>query len=248
MTNCHYIPVLTSKECEVYLKKIYSLKSNWIGRNKDLPFYTLGMAAYLDGPTNEYFNLEKRTIYNRVLNDNFSELYNTLKHKLSIFLRTPCELYDKSSIPGFHIYMNHLGLKDSKFVHQPTPHLDIQFKYVFPEKGIKQEDFISFTLCLSCPEGCGLNIWEPEIQLPEDVLDGLTEKSFIDCGPYNPLSQYLAQSIYKKPTLFIPYKIGGMAIHNGVFYHYPVLMATKIPRITLQGHGVKKDGKFLLFW
>lgn len=248
MTNCHYIPVLTPKECEIYLKKIYSLKCSWIKRSANLPFYTLGLVAYLDGPTGEYNNLGKRNKYNNLLTNNFSDLHKKVTASLSCILKTPCEIYNNSAIPGFHIYINNENLGDARAVHQNTPHTDIQFKYVFPEKGLKQEDFVSFTLCLSCGPDSGLNLWEPNIPLPENVLDFVTESSMISIHSQDPLSKYATQSIFEKPSMFIPYCAGKMVVHHGVFYHHPVLKATKIPRITLQGHGVKKDGKFLLFW
>jgi hypothetical protein len=238
---------LNNRDIEFYLKKIYSLKCNWIQRNKNLPFFSLGMAAYLDGPSNSYLDLNKRNFYNKILYDNFNDLYVKLLPILSYLLNCNCEIYKESAIPGFHIYMPNLYLKNASSVHQSSPHMDTQFKYVFPEKGLKQEDFVSFTLPLICSQDSGLNIWKPDVELPENVLDMVNEKSHINLTGSNMLSKYAAQSVFQKPS-FIRYSPGTIFIHRGVFFHSPVLEADKISRITLQGHGVKKDGKFLLFW
>jgi hypothetical protein len=246
MNNFQLGQLLSKKECDDILLKIYQLKNFWIQRSKTVPFYTLGLAAYLDKNEN-YCNPEKRNLYNKLLLNNFSNLINKVKICLASCLTSEVDIYINGAVPGFHIYLSHPNLKSSSIVHQQTPHMDTQFRYVFPEKGYKQKDFISFTLCLSCDNDSGLNIWKPDMELPDNVLDLLTDSSTISYSENNPLSKYTAQSIFQKPT-FIKYNPGSIFIHNGVFYHYPILNAQKIPRITLQGHGIKKDGKFLIFW
>ncbi len=246
MDNWKQLQIFSKNECNKYIDKIYKLKHRWISRCKSAPFYTLGMAAYLDGK-NDYNDILKRDIYNRILSENFNDLYIKVVETLSIVLNTKVELYDKSAIPGFHIFLPHGLLKDAHATHGKTPHIDTQFKYVFPEKGIKQEDFISFTLTLSCGDGSGLNIWKPEIPLSDNVLDSIDVNSIAGYQGQDALSRYSTQAVYSRPT-FIRYNIGSIFIHHGIFFHYPVLSAEKIARITLQGHGVKRDEKFLLFW
>jgi hypothetical protein len=248
MKSLHLFQMLNQEECDSYLDKIHSLKNHWIQRSaKKLPFFTLGMAAYQDRK-GEYHNLKKRARYNKILHENFSELYGKLIPTLSKILKAPVEIYDKVSIPGFHIYMPHKELKDSKSVHQSTPHLDTQFRVVFKEKGIKPEDFVSFTLALQCSKKSGLNLWEPKIKLPKNVLDEVTEDTFGFYFGTSKLSRYIEQAMFEKPTTFLKYKPGSLAVHQGIYFHYPVLGTGLVPRITLQGHGVKKKGKFLLFW
>jgi hypothetical protein len=240
--------MLNQEECDSYLDKVHSLKNHWIHRSaKILPFYTLGMAAYQDRK-GEYYNLKKRARYNKILHENFSDLYGKLIPTLSKVLKAPVEIYDEVTIPGFHIYMPHKKLKDSKSVHQATPHMDTQFREVFREKGIKQKDFVSFTLTLQCSKNSGLNLWEPKIKLPENVLDSVTIDTVGFYFGTSKFSKYMAQAMFEKHTTFLKYKPGSLAIHQGIYFHYPVLGAQTVPRITLQGHGVKKNGKFLLFW
>lgn len=246
MNDWKLIQILNQKECDYYISKLYKLKNHWISRYKNLPFYTLGMAAYLDKDGN-YDNIAERHKYNKILQENFNDLYLKIIPLLSFILQSPVELYNNASVPGFHIYLQHEGLKTARTIHHSTPHMDTQFRHVFREPGFKLKDFISFTLPIACSNESGLNIWNPDISLPDDILDLLDDHSTIKYTNKDALSKYTAQSIYQKPT-FIQYKPGHIFIHNGVFYHYPVLGADKSPRVTLQGHGIKKDGKFLLFW
>ncbi len=245
--NWELVQVLSAQECNIYLQKINKLRNDWIQRSSKVPFYTLGMAGYLDGPDQTYYNIERRIKFNKLILDNFKDLQDKICYILTRLFNIQTELYDNCSIPGFHIYLPSDLLKTAANAHGNTPHMDLQFKYVFPEKGFKQNDFISFTLALSCGVASGLNIWKPDIELPENVLDIVGEKSVVNQTGNNPLSKYMAQSIYQKPK-FIKYNVGSMFIHNGIFFHYPVLDAEKTPRITLQGHGIKKNNKLLLFW
>lgn len=247
MNNWQSLQVLSLRESQQYIEKIYKLKCHWISRAKKSPFFTLGMVGYLDGPDGSYFDLNKRILNNKILSDNFTDLHNKVIMALFYLFKIPCEVYNNGAIPGFHIYLPHNTLKSACSVHSNTAHMDTQFKYCFPEKGFKEDDFISFTLTLSCSPKSGLNIWKPDVKLPENILDLIDEKSHIGLSGKDPISKYALQTIYQQPK-FIQYNIGSLFVHHGIFFHHPILEAEKIPRITLQGHGIKKDGKFLLFW
>lgn len=243
MSNWHKIQIISEKEANNYILTINKLKCKWISRSPKLPFYTLGMSAYLDKNKDYFTNKQKK--YNDLLKENFKDLYNIVSKKLSILLKSQVEIYDKGCYPGFHIYLPNDNLKEVGHVHSKNPHIDAQFRYLFPEDSFKKEDFISFTLALSCSNESGLDIWKPEIELPDNVIDFIDENGWKNTNSV--VIKYINQAIYCKPS-FVRYNSGSLFVHNGLFYHNPVLRAEKIARITLQGHGIRKNGKFLIFW
>jgi hypothetical protein len=56
--------LLAEKECSQVRSTVYELKELWVKRNPDIPFYTLGVASYLDAA------IEPQDYYSKALLDN----------------------------------------------------------------------------------------------------------------------------------------------------------------------------------
>lgn len=89
-------------DTEAITSKLLELKSHWELRSNDFPFYTLGKNAYIEGRTLEYKSQKDK--FNKLLLDNFSELYDIILKYLSKELNEPVTLTEDLAYPGFHIF------------------------------------------------------------------------------------------------------------------------------------------------
>jgi hypothetical protein len=87
---------------EVITSKLLELKSHWKLKSSDFPFYTLGKSAYLEGRIPEY--KDQKDKFNKLLLDNFSDLYDIILTYLSKELNEPVTLTEDLAYPGFHIF------------------------------------------------------------------------------------------------------------------------------------------------
>jgi len=94
---------------EAITNKLLELKNHWELRSSDFPFYTLGKNAYLDGGDLEYEGNKGK--FNKLLLDNFSNLYDTILAYLSKELNEPVTLTEDLAYPGFHIFESDLKFK-----------------------------------------------------------------------------------------------------------------------------------------
>ena len=237
----YYYQLFTLSESAKIRDTIYSLRNNWIERNSS--FFTLGRAAYLDCPNDTYKNIDQ---LNNLLRKNFGLVYEKLFYFLKQILGSSVDFSPIGQIPGFQIYLPSVIYSYSK--HFP-PHLDTQILYVLKNNNINLQDFMSYTVSIEVPrKGAGLEYWEPIEPLPEDVFKNLTTLTRID---YNdgPLKEYFIQVSLHTPK-FIEYKNGNIFAHHGLYFHRPVIgtYGQKFPRITLQGHCVRRGDKFITFW
>ena len=114
-------------------------------RNADLPFYTVGKSAYLDGDTPEYHDNKDRL--NECMFSCFSYLYEEVLDVISEHLNERVILSDKLAYPGFHVFGN-----CQEFVemggnwHQDIPHETL---------GLGRVEPMAFTLAMVMPEGGG---------------------------------------------------------------------------------------------
>ena len=129
------------------LFNILKLNRYWIKRF-DVPFYTLGRNAYLDGKTPEYYQ-ESRSL-NKKLVENFYELYIKVQEKLEYECGEPVDLGNEFALPSFHIFVS-----DKVFLDFPQNwHTDYPRKIL----GISQEDDpkeMSFTVPIMLPKSGG---------------------------------------------------------------------------------------------
>ena len=211
--------VLYPEACAGWAEQVLSLRSQWTARHVSLPFYTLGMAAYLDavpsasragGPI-PYHSTALRQHHNRLLQDKFAPLLDLTCEALGRWAkrRAHCNA-GTTALPGFHIHLEH-----PLFMHPvASKHRDLQFQLVFPGREIALSQVLTFTLPLSLPEGAGMNLWSNGSRY---------------FHPYH-LGQMTVHS--------------GLAPHQAVLFPGNL----RPPRIMLQGHGLIEDDSLLLYW
>jgi len=143
---------LDELDIDEILFNVLELNNDWIKRN-DVPFYTLGRNAYMDGNTPEYFKESK--ILNPKLYKHFPLLYTATQIYLTNFLNQPVHLNHKFAYPSFHIFES-----NECFLNFPA-----NWHYDFPNKtlGLGNENAFSFTVVIDIPEsGAGLEYKDGE--------------------------------------------------------------------------------------
>jgi hypothetical protein len=208
--------LLDEHACEDWVLRVLLLRRAWRRRHAEAPFFTLGMAAYLDcGGDRIYHDAALREQNNQMLERHFAPLLRILSERLEEHFSAPASMAASAAWPGFHIYQPHpvFGLPVARI------HRDLQYRDVFPALQISTGQMFSFTLPLSTPEGSGLNLWRGTAAEQGDRPD------------------------------FYPYASGRLVLHDGLDKHQAVLNCDgDIERITLQGHGLRQDGRILLYW
>lgn len=243
------IKMLSVSDCAQIKDKVYSLREDWTGRGmalaalEDLGFYTLGNASYLDisGPDQPTSYYAQSAITNRVLLENFPELYTELLSLIETEFGYPAVYHPGFALPGFHIYE-----ADYFFTESFAPyHFDLHH-YLLDWQGLgyDKENTLSFTLAIDLPKsGAELHFW-PEFKFIEPNLDN---------PDYKKLRQRMFDvDLSKESKELYQHKIGYVLFHTGMLYHQMAAMPEMDngeARITLQGHGVLgSDNKWHLFW
>ncbi|AMO95190.1 hypothetical protein CFter6_2518 [Collimonas fungivorans] len=148
--------LLDEAECEDWVLRTLLLRRHWRRRHAEAPFFTLGLAAYLDcSAGSAYHDVALRSRNNRMLESHFGPLLQALATRLGDHFGAPASMTDGAAWPGFHIYLPHPAFS----LPVASVHRDLQYRDVFPGQAIGEDDMFSFTLPLSTPEGSGLNIW-----------------------------------------------------------------------------------------
>lgn len=228
------IPMLSDAGAEDLARGVHSLRAHWIPRAGALPFFTLGAAAYLDGPLGGEVYRHRREAGNGVLQGNFAELYSELSHILSETLGMPVEWHPAAALPGFHIYQMHRAF----YGRGGSIHLDLQYDHV--NWGIVGDpDFgsvISFTLPVVLPAaGGGLRWWEG---IDPDVWTAVSK----------PERQRM---IREAPLHYLPYRVGTLVVHSGQIVHQIApgqMLESNEERVTLQGHGIRVGDRVVCYW
>jgi hypothetical protein len=213
------LPVLSEKECQLWVSKVLALRPHWTRRDAQLPFYTLGLAAYLDavkgdpllGGQQAYHHKVLRQENNRLLHTHFAPLFERCCEALAQWSGLPAACVgEQSALPGFHIHLPHPVFSQAV----ASRHVDLQFKQVF---GLAQPDpgqVLTLTLPVSMPSGAGLNLWPG----PEPVFH-----------PYH-IGQLTLHS--------------GLVPHQAVLHPN----REPVARIMLQCHALLQGGAWVLYW
>lgn len=231
LTEAVSLPVLDEAACEDWVLAVLLQQAHWCRRHAHVPFFTLGLAAYLDavgsigGPYGRhapYHQPALRARSNALLTAHFGPLLRRTAEALQHWLGAPTRLADDdAALPGFHIYLPHPALGERV----ASVHRDLQYRAAFGDTAPAAGDCFSFTLPLATPPGTGLAIWP-------------------DCR-----STAAALAADAQPPQFHPYQPGQLMVHDGLQLHQAVLCCTgDEPRITLQGHGLRQGHRFLLYW
>ncbi|QDQ27992.1 hypothetical protein FNU76_17475 [Chitinimonas arctica] len=242
-----FLPIGDAASCRDWHEQLLDLEAFWISRHSRLPFFTLGATNYYDlsaNPAKPYERLARQ--YNPLLRSCFGGLYERLRAQLQARLGQPVGwLADNqiAALPGFHLFQGHAAFagggevthaqwfrqRDGAAfpgnpVHTDTAHLAL---------GLSGAT-LSFTLPIVLPEaGAGLRCWPVAAADTARLGDAALLARLADSPPRE-----------------IRYQVGQMLVHSGETYH----QARGLPcrageqRMTLQGHGVLRDGAWQLFW
>ena len=157
-------------------------------------------------------------------------MYEILRSFCAELLCEPVEMAGELALPGFHIF----EFDGSPKRDEPASraHFDLQWMDALP--GCHLQGTLSFTVALEQPSGgAAMQIWP----LCRQELTTLTV----------PVREY-AQSHGSRR---LAYADGGVTIHDGHILHAIGNSEREDPRgrrITLQGHGVRLGGTWVLYW
>ena len=243
-----------------------------------MDFFTVGAVTYMEGCESIKKYHRHRKVMNPVLRKHFTWLYDILLEKLStqfgpceivdelghpgfhIFGHKPGQVSDPECAKRFEKPLASL-------------HVDIQYKehmdYWATHKEFDLEDQLSFTLPIELPtHGGGLWLWD-WLELDTEQIDNFNfqgdenkdtyikevmkdidpreSKEFWENGSlpfkYNP--------IYDTKPMVVPYTVGKLFYHVGHILHQIIPGYNLQPgdrRITLQGHGIKCDGIWKIYF
>lgn len=246
------VRVLQEPDCAGVVDAVESLQRHWIQRQPAVPFYTLGASNSYDIPNLDpppYFGLAQRL--NPLLRENLGWFYGCLSEALAQHLGAEVEFPDEMAMPGFHIILpderlDHLepvthrqwfaerqtARSGQSPVHADIPHFLVEWE------ARDQMDFtspLSFTLPVSVPEGgTGMFLWD----LSYDEGARMSEME-------------LKQAYREREKWVHPYRLGEMTLHDGLFHHQAIPFLSEgatHPRITLQGHGLKRNETWQIYW
>jgi hypothetical protein len=153
--------VLEPHECAAWQAEVLALRAQWTPRHPTLPFFTLGLAAYLDfsrqgGQPAAYRSPGLRAHYNALLARHFGPLLEACRVALSAHSGLHARFApERSALPGFHIHLPHPVFAGEV----ASIHRDLQFRDVFPEVPTARDDVMTFTVPISLPPGSGINFW-----------------------------------------------------------------------------------------
>ncbi|MGE3804902.1 MAG: hypothetical protein AB7K24_09545 [Gemmataceae bacterium] len=227
-------PLLSADECRRVAATVHDLKSYWKQRHPEVPFFTLGIASYLDAQQEAERGYHAAAYdMNTLLAARFSWLYRRLLDGLTQLLQEKVVYRPSCALPGFHV-----GLWcPASESWEASVHQDLQYE-LLDWSPTEQPDFhrpLSFTLAITLPQhGGGLNVWD----VCHDELEGLS-----------PDERH--RKIMAARVEYHPYQVGHLVLHSGHKVHQ--IARTKKEqdgdeRVTLQGHGIHCDGMWQLYW
>jgi len=239
-------------------------------------YSTLGATLYMDASDVGWSYYEKhKKITNRVLDKKFDWVYEKLIEALTPHVGE-CSLESDLARPGFHIYQFDDAPDPRK--HHRCLHMDGQFFYALKflkgkyGKVIDIKEPLSFTFTITRPSrGSAIGFWglpehlkrrseDIQKEYPHDIIERYQNVEYVkeiqkqraierpwkydlfypNCGD---LEQYI-------PTI-IPHTPGNSFFYSGMIIHQMILgdsFKKGDTRITLQGHGLRVNGKYKLFW
>lgn len=232
---------LSTDECKWISERVFNLSNYWIHRNETGPSggcATLGCASYLDigcstSPQTDYYDRCQHT--NQILMDNFADLYDRVKYTINRFVGINFEFENNTALPGFHIFWG------SSLLKTPTPkmwHFDSQHRIIDWKGYLGNYPKLSFTLPLKLPAG-GASIEIVPVKAQE-----LNSKA----GEYD-LDQIAKK--YQGVNTTYWYNCGKLGLQTDLWLHRIGRSGSQAPedyRITLQGHLLNVDNRWIAYW
>ena len=245
------------------------------GIEKYMHYYTVGAALYMDARDAGWKYYDKmRTMYNRVLQKKLGWLYDIFLEKIQEEVGE-AEYTEGLGLPGFHIYEFEDAPNSRK--HHRCLHYDAQWWYgkQFFKENFKEIDYrnqLSYTFSIKLPHNdAAIALWnlpreyhrkanDIKYMIYRDIIGRYENLEYVkeikknttleepwkfklfddDCGD---LEQYI--------PIVVPHIEGHSFWYSGMIMHQMILgdnFRKGDYRITFQGHGLKCDGKWRLWW
>lgn len=232
---------------------IYSGEKTKFAANEDNPidFYTIGAATYMDDSMLYAMIAEEA---GEMMREYFEWLYQCIRYHLTPEIG-PCRISEELAPPGFHIFapkpdeMPRMASKEYlerpcatiHFDEQHLSHRALWLSYRNTGNVVDLDNTLSFTLCLAAPEtGAGLSTWGEESVKCYDLNDEYSKHvKSLEYGEFGP------------PDAVIPYTPGKMFYFIGPLQHQMspgMNLGFDDKRITLQGHGIKVNDCWELYF
>lgn len=222
--------LFSAADCDDIQRRVIDLREHWIQRS-NRGFYSLAAASYLDAPgrRDEYLECARKT--NPILLDQFSDVYAIVISFFEKLLFAPVLITNEAAVPGFHIFeLDRCGSRGDPAAMRA--HFDLQWMHAFP--GWQPDATLSFTVAIEQPpNGAALEVWT------------LTYANAVMSA--TPAQKWAASH----PGRRLHYIDGGITVHDGNVLH---AIGSRPPgdppgrRLTLQGHGVQFEGRWMLYW
>lgn len=225
--------MFTADECAQIALTVEALRPFW---EKTTPFgrtYVLGAASYVhaNGPAGPAYHDRRRRLA-PVMHDHLAWMYERVLRTLEGVLGGPARIADGLAPPGFHLYI----WDPTMHLLRPSVHLDLQWKsHDFARYGAPDlARPVSFTTAIRAPAtGAGMNAWNIDVSDPRARRDGAGRRLFESFSPR-----------------YVRYQLGALTTHSGLFFHQiaPIELVPGEWRLTLQGHAIRCDDTWQVYW
>ena len=231
------IQLLSDAECDRVHRGVHSLRERWIARRRDVPFFTLGAASYLDASDGRFSSYsELAGVENEVLEEKFGWLHEKLLECIGGVVQAPCDTDPRLALPGFHVFIGHPAFERPV----ASKHFDLQYETIdWGELGKPQPaQQLSITLPIRVPTGgAALRVWDVTWEQARTA---------------DRESRRRLAAANRQPKIH-PYRTGAVAIHSGHLLHQIAPFIDPVPddeRITLQAHALPvNDGeRWVVYW
>ena len=253
------IKTFTEEDCNKIENIVDNLHKLWVNRSctrrfsyensmkiSKAPFWTLGAVSYLDGVASHALYNRHRDALNPLLRKKFNWIYEIICERLQSDLKEPVVIDEVLAHPGFHIFAAKNGTTIEpeylKLFEESlgSVHVDVQYEeheeYWKNFKEVDLKNTLSFTVPIQLPtHGGGLYTWDDEV----------------DAYSFNYATNKLKLSELECASVTNLYTRGEMIYFVGHLLHQMMPGRNIQPsdkRITVQGHGVKCDGVWRLYW
>ena len=236
-------------------------------------YYTLGATLYMDARDSGWkFYNKLQKMYNRVLWKRLGWLYDLFLEKIQEQIGE-AEYTKGLGLPGFHIYEFDDATSDIK--HHRCLHYDAQWWYGknFFKENFKEIDFrnqLSYTFSIKLPHsGAGIAMWNlpheyndkaNALKNGEDIIKKYENVQYVEDikklknleEPWKYDELFNAEgNLEKYIPHVIPHLEGYAFWYHGMVMHQMILgqdFRKGDYRITFQGHALKCDDKWRLWW
>lgn len=235
MSGSREIPLLTDEECSEFAARVHAAQEDWIRRDPARPFWTLGTASYLDAAESGFDEYARRAqSTNPQICQAFDALHRKVMSALADATGESVRMEPRLAVPGFHVIGGHPDYT-KEFA---SAHFDRQYTLIewSAEDAVDIDRQLSFTLPLQLPRnGAGLTVWNVD-WLSVRNKEGDWKES--------------AREALASPRE-IRYSRGTLVLHGGHLLHRIAPMVDPQPddfRITLQGHLIRGDSGWIVYW